>query len=318
MLVAVRRDGRALGGPQQGSGRLLHADDRRARALEGQQRQHLLDARPRRLDRRRAAAPGRAEADARVHPATSTSRRGKKIRLDECAQMRLYEHATTRFWRQHPGREAQADAAGDADALGSAADPDGERPRGRRQPAPPHLGRGLVRDPALPARAPRSRRRPPPLRRARSGVPRLRDAGGDAVRRARRATACPGTSCSPCSQERRSTATSVWPRRESAAGRARRSGRRSGRARTPRARARRAARPSSPCDHGLATSSTIAAASAAHVTARDEEPGAAVRDDLGQPADCRGDHGPAPLLRLERAMPKPSPSDGTTTTAARS
>ena len=27
---------------------------------------------------------------------------GRKIRLDECAQMRLYQHATTRFWRQHP------------------------------------------------------------------------------------------------------------------------------------------------------------------------------------------------------------------------
>ncbi len=27
---------------------------------------------------------------------------GKKIRLDECAQMRLYERATRRFWRQHP------------------------------------------------------------------------------------------------------------------------------------------------------------------------------------------------------------------------
>jgi 4-amino-4-deoxy-L-arabinose transferase-like glycosyltransferase len=27
---------------------------------------------------------------------------GKKIRLDECAQMRLYEHATRKFWRQHP------------------------------------------------------------------------------------------------------------------------------------------------------------------------------------------------------------------------
>jgi 4-amino-4-deoxy-L-arabinose transferase-like glycosyltransferase len=27
---------------------------------------------------------------------------GRKIRLDECAQMRLYQHATTRFWKQHP------------------------------------------------------------------------------------------------------------------------------------------------------------------------------------------------------------------------
>ena len=32
---------------------------------------------------------------------------GKKIRLDECAQMRLYQHATFRFWRDHPGEKAK-------------------------------------------------------------------------------------------------------------------------------------------------------------------------------------------------------------------
>jgi 4-amino-4-deoxy-L-arabinose transferase-like glycosyltransferase len=30
---------------------------------------------------------------------------GRKIRLDECAQMRLYQHATTRFWKRHPGEK---------------------------------------------------------------------------------------------------------------------------------------------------------------------------------------------------------------------
>jgi len=32
---------------------------------------------------------------------------GKKIRLDECAQMRFYRHATTTFWREHPGEKAK-------------------------------------------------------------------------------------------------------------------------------------------------------------------------------------------------------------------
>ena len=32
---------------------------------------------------------------------------GKKIRLDECAQMRLYDHATIQFWRHHPGEKAK-------------------------------------------------------------------------------------------------------------------------------------------------------------------------------------------------------------------
>ena len=32
---------------------------------------------------------------------------GKKIRLDECAQMRLYRHATTTFWREHPGAKVK-------------------------------------------------------------------------------------------------------------------------------------------------------------------------------------------------------------------
>jgi hypothetical protein len=32
---------------------------------------------------------------------------GKKIRLDECAQMRLYQHATFRFWRDRPGEKAK-------------------------------------------------------------------------------------------------------------------------------------------------------------------------------------------------------------------
>jgi 4-amino-4-deoxy-L-arabinose transferase-like glycosyltransferase len=32
---------------------------------------------------------------------------GNKIRIDECAQMRLYRHATIEFWRQHPGEKAK-------------------------------------------------------------------------------------------------------------------------------------------------------------------------------------------------------------------
>jgi hypothetical protein len=32
---------------------------------------------------------------------------GKKIRIDECAQMRLYQHETIQFWRHHPGEKAK-------------------------------------------------------------------------------------------------------------------------------------------------------------------------------------------------------------------
>ena len=32
---------------------------------------------------------------------------GRAVRIDECAQMRLYRHATVEFWRQHPGEKAK-------------------------------------------------------------------------------------------------------------------------------------------------------------------------------------------------------------------
>ncbi len=32
---------------------------------------------------------------------------GRKIRLDECAQMRLYQRATIKFWRHHPGEKVK-------------------------------------------------------------------------------------------------------------------------------------------------------------------------------------------------------------------
>lgn len=32
---------------------------------------------------------------------------GRIVRVDECAQMRLYEHATTRFWKRHPGEKLE-------------------------------------------------------------------------------------------------------------------------------------------------------------------------------------------------------------------
>ena len=32
---------------------------------------------------------------------------GELIHVDECAQMRLYQHATTRFWREHPGEKVK-------------------------------------------------------------------------------------------------------------------------------------------------------------------------------------------------------------------
>jgi hypothetical protein len=32
---------------------------------------------------------------------------GRLLHIDECAQMRLYEHATIKFWRHHPGEKAK-------------------------------------------------------------------------------------------------------------------------------------------------------------------------------------------------------------------
>jgi hypothetical protein len=32
---------------------------------------------------------------------------GRVVKVDECAQMTLYEHATFRFWRHHPGEKAK-------------------------------------------------------------------------------------------------------------------------------------------------------------------------------------------------------------------
>jgi 4-amino-4-deoxy-L-arabinose transferase-like glycosyltransferase len=36
-----------------------------------------------------------------------TERTGTVVTVDECAQMRLYQHETTRFWREHPGEKAR-------------------------------------------------------------------------------------------------------------------------------------------------------------------------------------------------------------------
>ena len=170
VLVALRRDGRAVGRAQQGAGGLLRADDGRPRALEGEQRQHVLDARPRRLDRRRAAAPGRAAADARVHAADIYKQTGKKIRRRRVRADALYRaRDDRRSGAQHPGEKLKLMQQ----ATRMLWDPRPIRDRDgsgcRRQPAPADLGRGLVRDPALPARAARSRssRRPAASRRSR-------------------------------------------------------------------------------------------------------------------------------------------------------
>jgi 4-amino-4-deoxy-L-arabinose transferase-like glycosyltransferase len=36
-----------------------------------------------------------------------TERTGRDVEADECAQMRLYQHETTSFWREHPGEKAR-------------------------------------------------------------------------------------------------------------------------------------------------------------------------------------------------------------------
>ena len=105
---------RARGGPRRRPsvdgaeprlGRLLHPDDRRPRALEGEQPVDAAHARARRLDRRRAGHPGRAaDAAGRGSDLRST---GRIVPTDECAQMRFYRHRALTFVRDHPGQKAK-------------------------------------------------------------------------------------------------------------------------------------------------------------------------------------------------------------------
>ena len=85
--------------------RLLHAEHRLARRLEGEQPRDVRHAGRGRLDRRRARAfparrPGRSSRPISRSP-------GRPTTVDECAQMRLYRRETIDFWQEHPGEKAR-------------------------------------------------------------------------------------------------------------------------------------------------------------------------------------------------------------------
>ena len=87
-------------------GGLLRGDDRLARALEGEQPEHVR-------------RPGTTEAGSTMSrrcPAHRPVRRtrgqiyretGRIVEVDECAQMRLYREEVVEFWREHPGEKAR-------------------------------------------------------------------------------------------------------------------------------------------------------------------------------------------------------------------
>ena len=112
------RDGRArrraVGRAERGAGRLLRDHDRLAGALEGEQPEHARRARRRRLDRRRARAPGRA--------AVAGACRGPHARghADESGRVRAdaaLPRRGRRLLARGAGREGSPRAAGDAHAL---------------------------------------------------------------------------------------------------------------------------------------------------------------------------------------------------------
>ena len=128
------------------AGRLLRDHDRRARAVEGEQRAHVRRARPRRLDRRRARAARRAavaRAGRGARPRGGAG--GGRVRADA-----LLPRAGDDFWREHPGEKARLAAQ----AVGMLWRPTittetAETSRRRRSDVRAQGVRAAVHDPAL-------------------------------------------------------------------------------------------------------------------------------------------------------------------------
>ena len=87
-----------------GERRLLHAHDGLARALEGEQPQHVRHARPRRWIDDVPNLPG---APPWPELAADLTKAGTPTSADECAQMRLYRREVIDFWQEHPGEKAR-------------------------------------------------------------------------------------------------------------------------------------------------------------------------------------------------------------------
>ena len=99
------RDGDAVARAQPRLCRVHGGHDGRAGALEGEQRQHVRHADPRGLDRRGAALSRRAATPEDVYERYLVT--GVYTPVDECAQMRFFEHKAHAFWFDHPREKAK-------------------------------------------------------------------------------------------------------------------------------------------------------------------------------------------------------------------
>ena len=118
---ARRGRGGAVGGAEQGRGRLLRDHDRRPRSLEGEQPRHVrhppggASGSTTCLTSPSGAAPGSPFRWYTPEAAgTYYKNHGVKLDIDECAQQAHYEHLVVQFWEHHPGAklELMAQATG--------------------------------------------------------------------------------------------------------------------------------------------------------------------------------------------------------------
>ena len=158
-------------------GRLLRPDHGLACAVEGEQRDHLRRPRPRRLDRRRAGAPGRAAV---AELAADRQHAGQPTSVDECARC-----ASTARRSSTSGASIQTKGGSRCRRHGcsGARCPPSPTTAGAGSPALPAGRRAGVHARALRARDRRPLRRARALRRARRAAARLQHARRDGLRR---------------------------------------------------------------------------------------------------------------------------------------
>ena len=203
-------------------GRLLRDHDRRARALEGEQREHLRDARERRLDRRRAELPGAPdwpELASLYKQRPGASSRTRRVRADA-----LLPGACGRLLARAPGREGEARRPRRRAALAAARDRDGGPARPRTAPSTSRAtcAAAAVHDPALRcSRSPASASSPRPFVVLALALLAYQTRRRDALRRHDALPRRRGTSCSPCSPRPRRGPLALAAARLSARGRPR-------------------------------------------------------------------------------------------------
>ena len=253
------------------SGRLLRDHDRRARALEGEQRQHATT-RSRTASGSTTCRNRRLPADARrTSRAIWTATTGRS-RTSTSARRCATSSTRPSTSGAPPGREGEAAGAGDAAALGPARARDAGPARqghvARRRAPRRRAGLDRSRSTLLALAGLFLVRRS--VRGARGALARLQHPARRWSSRARRATACRSTSCSCCSRRRRSSACEqVAVHRLDAVGGG-------ARARTDRARADAPLRRTRRTRSGSRASSTIARGERVHVLRRHDDAGLAV------------------------------------------